>query len=51
MIPALYTRQKPNKAGTLVHQIKMLVPKPDKLSVIPGTHRVEGKKQYPQVVL
>lgn len=31
--------------------LKVLAAKPDDLSLIPGTHMVEGKNQRPQVVL
>lgn len=35
----------------MAQQVKAIATKPNDLSLIPGTHLVEGEKGFPQVVL
>lgn len=37
--------------GEVCQLAALLLPKSNNVSLIPGAHRVEGKKQLPQVVL
>lgn len=40
-----------NRTGEIAQQIHVLPTKANNMSLIPGTHKVEGEEQFPQVVL